>query len=37
MAWIELHQNLPAHRKVKKLKRLLKIKTPQAVGHLAML
>ncbi len=37
MAWIELHQNLPAHRKVKKLKRLLKIKTPQAIGHLAML
>lgn len=37
MAWIELHQNLPAHRKVKKLKRLLRIKTPQAVGHLAML
>ncbi len=37
MAWIELHQTLPSHRKIKKLKRLLKIKTPQAVGHLAML
>lgn len=37
MAWIELHQSLPTHRKLGKLKRLLKIKTPQAVGHLAML
>lgn len=37
MAWIELHQTLPAHRKIKKLKRLLKIKTPQAVGHVVML
>jgi len=37
MAWIELHQTLPSHRKIKKLKRRLKIKTPQAVGHVAML
>lgn len=37
MAWIELHQTLPTHRKIKKLKRLLKIKTPQAVGHVVML
>lgn len=37
MAWIELHQTLPSHRKIKKLKRLLKIKTPQAVGHVVML
>ncbi len=37
MAWIELHQTLPTHRKILKLKRLLKIKTPQAVGHVVML
>ena len=37
MAWIELHQTLPNHRKIMKLKRILKIKTPQAVGHVAML
>lgn len=37
MAWIELHQTLPTHRKIKKLKRVLKIKTPQAVGHVVML
>lgn len=37
MAWIEVHQTLPTHRKIKKLKRLLKIKTPQAVGHVVML
>lgn len=37
MAWIELHQTLPAHRKIMKLRRILKIKTPQAVGHVAML
>lgn len=37
MAWIELHQTLPTHRKIKKLKRILKIKTPQAVGHVVML
>ncbi len=37
MAWIEVHQTLPAHRKIKKLKRELKIKTPQAVGHMVML
>lgn len=37
MAWIEVHQTLPTHRKIKKLKRLLKIKTPQAVGHMVIL
>lgn len=37
MAWIELHQTLPQNKKTLKLKRLLKIKTPQAVGHLCML
>ena len=37
MAWIELHQTLPSNRKTMRLKRLLKIKTPQAVGHMCML
>lgn len=37
MAWLELHQSLPQHRKTLRLKTLLKIKTPQAVGHLCML
>lgn len=37
MAWIEVHQTLPSHRKIKALKRELKIKTPQAVGHMVML
>ena len=37
MVWIEVHQTLPAHRKIKKLKRELKTKTPQAVGHMVML
>lgn len=37
MAWIELHQNLPTNKKTLRLKKILKIKTPQAVGHLCML
>lgn len=37
MAWIELHQTLPTNKKTLRLKRILKIKTPQAVGHLCML
>ena len=37
MAWIEVHQTLPPHRKIKKFKRNLNIKTPQAVGHMVML
>lgn len=37
MAWIEVHQSLPSHRKIKRLKRTLKIKTAQAVGHVVML
>lgn len=37
MAWIELHQTLPTNRKTMRLKRLLKIKTPQAIGHMCML
>lgn len=37
MAWMELHQSLPQNKKTLRLKRLLKIRTPQAVGHLCML
>ncbi len=37
MAWIESHQSLATHRKTKSLKRLLRIKTPQAIGHLHLL
>ncbi len=37
MAWIESHQSLRDHRKTKALRRVLKIKTPQAIGHLHLL
>ena len=41
MAWIELHVNLPAHKKTKRLVRLLGLSVPQdiprAVGHLCIL
>jgi hypothetical protein len=37
MAWIESHQSLATHRKTKVLKRLLKIRTPQTIGHLHLL
>lgn len=37
MAWIELHQTLPTNKKTMRLESLLKIKTPQVVGHLCML
>lgn len=37
MAWIELHQNLATHRKLLRLKALLSLKTPQAVGHLCLI
>lgn len=37
MAWIELHQSLPGHRKTMRLRRALKISQAQAVGHLCML
>lgn len=37
MAWIELHQSLPGHRKTMRLRRALKICQAQAVGHLCML
>lgn len=40
MAWIELHQQLPAHPKTKRLTRALGLKVPddipQVVGHLCM-
>ena len=37
VAWIELHQTLPTNKKTVRLKNLLRIKTPQAVGHLCIL
>jgi len=37
MAWIELHQTLPTNKKTIRLKNLLRIKVPQAVGHLCIL
>ena len=37
MPWIELHQSLPTHKKLLRLTGLLNIKTPQAIGHLALL
>lgn len=40
MAWIELHQQLPAHPKTKRLARALKLSVPEdiplVVGHLCM-
>jgi hypothetical protein len=37
MAWIELHQTLPNHKKTSQFRQVLKIKKAQAVGHLCML
>lgn len=37
MAWLELHQTLPTNKKTLRLKSILKIKTPQAIGHLCMI
>ena len=37
VAWIELHQTLPQSGKLMRLKRELRIRTPQAIGHLCML
>lgn len=37
MAWIELHDTLPQNKKIVRLKRNLKIKTAQAVGHVCLL
>lgn len=35
--WIEVHHELPKHKKTMRFKTALKVKTPQAVGHLVML
>ncbi len=37
MAWIELHQSLPKHTKMKRLRRELKVSIPQAMGHVTLL
>ena len=37
MAWLELHQTLPTNKKTLRLKSILKIKTPQAIGHLCLI
>lgn len=37
MAWIELQQNMPGHRKTRRVKSRLGISTPAAVGHLCLL
>lgn len=37
MAWIELHQSLPTHRKTLKLKKLLAVETAAAIGHICCL
>lgn len=37
MAWIELHQTLPSHRKTMRLANMLGIKIPQAVGHVCLI
>ena len=33
MAWIELHQSLPQHRKLLALRDALGVRTPAAIGH----
>jgi DnaD/phage-associated family protein len=37
MAWIELHQGMPGHRKTRRVKSVLGIDTATAVGHLCLL
>lgn len=37
MAWIELHQNMPGHRRTRRIKTVLGIDTPTAVGHMCLL
>lgn len=37
MAFIEVHQTLPNHRKIMRLRRLLKVEPAQAVGHMVAL
>ena len=37
MAWIELHQSLPQHRKLLALRDALGLRTPAAIGHMCLL
>ena len=37
MAWIELHQALPQHRKLLALRDALRLRTPAALGHMCLL
>ncbi len=37
MAWIELHQSLPQHRKLLALRDALRLRTPAALGHMCLL
>lgn len=37
MSWIELHSNLPEHRKTIRLKNALRLRGSQTVGHLCLL
>ena len=37
MAWIELHQSLPQHRKLLALRDALGVRTPAAIGHMCLL
>ena len=37
MAWIELHQSLPQHRKLLALRDALGLRTPAALGHMCLL
>ena len=37
MAWIELHQTLPQHRKLLALRDVLRLRTPAALGHMCLL
>lgn len=37
MAWLSIYQTLPTHKKTMRLRRLLKIRKPEAVGYLVML
>lgn len=37
MAWIEVHQALPTHKKTIRLTRILKIRKPEALGYLLLL
>ena len=37
IAWIELHQSLPQHRKLLALRDALGVRTPAAIGHMCLL